>query len=76
VELVGRTALALEGLDGTDRDTVLVWGAGHLPGLAAGLRERGFLRRGDPDWHTVARLPWRTVSAGRKPSRDAVGTPT
>lgn len=52
-----RNAVALDGVAGTDRDTVLVWGLAHLPGLDTGLVEQGFVRSGEPQWHTVARRP-------------------
>jgi len=74
--LVGdRTTVALGGVFDTDRDTVLVWGAGHVPGLGAGLGTRGFVRRGEPQWHTVARVPsvrsawWRLIVGGRRRTR-------
>jgi hypothetical protein len=46
----------------TDSDAVLPWGAGHLPGLAVGLRKAGHRRR-DTTWVRVGRLPaiWPTV---------------
>jgi hypothetical protein len=53
-----RTQVALDGVEVTDDDLVLVWSAAHMPGLAAGLLERGFIP--DPhgeQWHTVGRLP-------------------
>jgi hypothetical protein len=57
--LVGRrTQFALDARDGVHGDVVLVWGAAHQPGLAAGLHARGYV----PDIET-----WRTV--GRMPSR-------
>src|SRR6266511_2961802 len=68
VLLADRTMLALNGVAGTDRDTVLVWGVAHMPGLGAGLREQGFVRSDEPQWHTVAELPslrtalWRVVN--------------
>lgn len=37
-------------------DAVLVWGAGHLPGLAAGLRTAGY-RRQATEWVNVGTLP-------------------
>lgn len=53
-----RNAVALAGLDRTDLDTVLIWGAKHLPGLHAGLTERGYERVPEPEqWHTVTTLP-------------------
>ncbi len=68
VLLADRTMLALNGVAGTDRDTVLVWGVAHMPGLGAGLGEQGFVRSDEPQWHTVAELPsirtalWRVVN--------------
>jgi hypothetical protein len=61
-----------------DSDAVLPWGAGHLPGLAAGLRKAGYRRR-ETTWVTVARLPaiWPSVKAlwaGIKALRRAPGT--
>jgi hypothetical protein len=52
-----RNEVALDGVASTDRDTVLIWGLAHLPGLDTGLAEQGFFRSGDPQWHTVARRP-------------------
>lgn len=62
-----------------DSDAVLVWGAGHLPGLAAGLRKAGYRRR-DTSWVTVGRLPgiWPSVKAfatGMKAFWAALDTP-
>jgi hypothetical protein len=76
-----RTAVALEGVFSTDRDAVLVWGAKHLPGLRAGLGERGFVQDGEPRWHTAVRVPsigaclWRLVIPGsrQRPGRAAGG---
>jgi hypothetical protein len=65
-----RTTVALNGLDCTTRNTVMVWGAFHLPGLDAGIRQRGFTRVAT-DWHTVTRLPtlraalWHAIRGGR-----------
>jgi hypothetical protein len=61
-----------------DSDAVLPWGAGHLPGLAAGLRKAGYRRR-DTTWVTVGRLPaiWPSVKAmrtGMKAFWAALGT--
>lgn len=68
-----RDAHALAGLDRTDRDTVLIWGAKHLPGLHTGLTERGYERDPQPDqWHTVTLLPsirralWQAIAAPRR----------
>jgi hypothetical protein len=52
-----RHRLALDAVAGTGRDTVLVWGASHLAGLGAGLREKGFVRCDDTEWHTVLDIP-------------------
>ena len=61
-----------------DSDAVLPWGAGHLPGLAAGLRKAGYRRR-DTTWVTVGKLPaiWPSVKAmgaGMKAFWAALGT--
>lgn len=48
-----RYAVALRGVDRTERDTVLVWHVAHLPGLGAGLRERGFYRLDGTEWRTA-----------------------
>lgn len=70
-----RNAVALDGVASTDRDTVLIWGLAHLPGLDAGLAEQGFVRTGDPQWHTVARRPtipdalWRLATRRATPTR-------
>lgn len=61
-----------------DSDAVLLWGAGHLPGFATGLRNAGYRRR-DTTWVTVGMLPaLRTslVKAFARPSasRSAQGT--
>ncbi|WP_433221324.1 hypothetical protein ACQP00_20325 [Dactylosporangium sp. CS-047395] len=60
-----RTRVALDGLDSTGRDTVLVRAALHLPGLHAGLTARGFVRTGEPQWLTVARVPSIFATIGR-----------
>jgi hypothetical protein len=52
-----RERLALQGVANTDRDTVLIWGVAHLPGLGAGLNDQGFARYGDTEWHTVTDVP-------------------
>jgi hypothetical protein len=39
-----------------DADAVLLWGSGHLPGLAAGLRKAGYRHRGTA-WVSVGELP-------------------
>ncbi|MGI5243068.1 hypothetical protein [Dactylosporangium sp. CA-139066] len=65
---------ALHGVASTDQDTVLIWGLAHLPGIDAGLVEQGFLRHGEPEWHTVARRPtiphalWRLVTRRAAPA--------
>lgn len=48
-----RYAVALRGVDRTERDTVMVWGVAHLPALGAGLRERRFYRLDETEWHTA-----------------------
>lgn len=47
-----------------DSDAVLPWGGGHLAGLAAGLQEAGYRRRGTT-WVTVGQLPafWPSLKA-------------
>lgn len=50
-----RNRLLLEALS-ADEDAVLVWGAGHLPGLARGLRSAGY-RRQATEWLTAGTLP-------------------
>jgi hypothetical protein len=60
--LVGeRNQLLLAALP-SDKDVVLVWGAGHLPGLAAGLRAAGY-RRQATEWVNVGTLPpvWKSL---------------
>jgi hypothetical protein len=52
-----RQRLALDAVAGTSRDTVLIWGAAHLAGLGAGLRDKGFVRCDDTEWHTVLDVP-------------------
>jgi hypothetical protein len=51
-----RTEVALTGLDDTDRDVVLIWGGRHLPGLDAGLVDRGYVLTSEV-WQRVGRLP-------------------
>nr|BFE56471.1 hypothetical protein GCM10020063_009970 [Dactylosporangium thailandense] len=53
----GRTAHALQQALAAEQDVVLVWGATHLPGFAAGLAEHGFAEVGEPEWHTALQLP-------------------
>jgi hypothetical protein len=45
-----------------DRDSVLIWGYGHLPGLAAGLTRAGYRRQASA-WLNAGRLPPLSVSA-------------
>jgi hypothetical protein len=45
-----------------DRDSVLIWGYGHLPGLAAGLLRAGYRRQASA-WLNAGRLPPLSVSA-------------
>jgi len=40
----------------SDADAVLLWGSGHLPGLAAGLKKAGYRQRGTA-WVPVGELP-------------------
>jgi hypothetical protein len=46
--------MAIEGAAGTDRNTVLVWGAVHMPGIGAGLHRHGFRRLDGIEWRTAA----------------------
>jgi hypothetical protein len=75
VLLGDRDKVALEGVRATDRDAVLVWGAGHMPGLGAGLVEQGFLRQGPPEWHTAVQVPsinralWGLITGGSRAHR-------
>ena len=55
VEVEERNAHALASLP-AGADVVLLWGAGHLPGLAAGLKQAGHRRQGTT-WMNVGRLP-------------------
>ncbi|HYK67915.1 MAG TPA: hypothetical protein VEV45_08225 [Streptosporangiaceae bacterium] len=61
VVVEGRNRFVLASLPG-DSDAALPWGAGHLPGLAAGLRKAGYRRR-ETTWLTVGALPavWPSV---------------
>src|SRR5690348_7398251 len=45
-----------------DRDSVLIWVYGHLPGLAAGLQRAGYRRQASA-WLNAGRLPPLSVSA-------------
>jgi hypothetical protein len=47
-----------------DADAVLLWGSGHLPGLAAGLKKAGYRRRSTA-WVSVGELPaaWPSLRA-------------
>lgn len=40
----------------TDADAVLLWGSGHLPGLAAGLKKAGYRQR-NTTWVPIGELP-------------------
>jgi len=55
VQVEERNARALASLP-SGADAVLLWGAGHLPGLAAELAKRGHTRQGTT-WVNVGRLP-------------------
>ncbi|MEV7628786.1 hypothetical protein [Actinoplanes sp. NPDC089786] len=72
-----RNKLVLDEIDTTDGDVVTRWGARHLPGLAAGLTERGFQHTGRDSWHTVGTLPpiptalWQLRAAHRAVTHDA-----
>ncbi|WP_428963043.1 hypothetical protein [Micromonospora fluostatini] len=66
VLLDARTALAVNTATTTDGNVVMVWGAAHLPGIAAELVGHGY--RTDPAdtrWHTVGLLPPVTASTLR-----------
>jgi hypothetical protein len=45
-----------------DRDSVLIWGYGHLPGLAAGLQRAGYRRQASA-WLNAGKLPPLRASA-------------
>ena len=60
-----RNTVTLHHLWSGERDTVLVWGCAHLPGLEAGITARGYVRTGATEWHTAATLP--TIRAIRCP---------
>jgi hypothetical protein len=75
VLVTARNEVALDGIAGTDRDTVLIWGLAHLPGLDAGLTEQGFIRSGEPQWHTVARRPTIPDALWRLATRRRPGDP-
>jgi len=51
----------------SDADAVLLWGAGHLPGLAADLKRAGH-RRQSTTWVNVGRLPalWASIKTACK----------
>jgi len=55
-EIPHRNTVALKAVNAIDHDTVLVWGAAHIPGLDNGIREAG-LRHTGTDWHTVTEIP-------------------
>lgn len=61
VDVDERNAHALARLP-SGADVVLLWGAGHLPGLAAGLKQAGHRRQGTT-WVNVGRLPtlWASI---------------
>jgi hypothetical protein len=61
VQIDRRNEIALDGVDGTDADVVLIWGTAHLPGLTQGLLARGYQPAGE-DWVEVGRLPRLWVS--------------
>ncbi|ROO51282.1 hypothetical protein EDC02_6154 [Micromonospora sp. Llam0] len=60
-----RTALALDAAVTTTEDTVMIWGAAHLPGIHTGLTAAGHHLDGDPQWRTVGYLPSIAASALR-----------
>jgi hypothetical protein len=71
--LVGdRNTVALQAVADSGQDLVLIWGAGHMPGIGAGLHKQGFVRHGQPEWHTILEVPsiarglWRWVTAGSR----------
>jgi hypothetical protein len=68
-----RNTVALKAFNATGRDTVLVWGAKHIPGLDTGVRQAGLTHTGT-DWHTVTEIPglWSILS---KPPAPAVRQP-
>ena len=47
-----------------DRDSVLIWGYGHLPGLAAGLQRAGYRRQASA-WLNAGEVPplWASTKA-------------
>jgi hypothetical protein len=61
VQIEERNARALASLP-SDADAVLLWGAGHLPGLAVDLTKAGHRRQGTT-WLNVGRLPalWASI---------------
>lgn len=63
VQIEERNARALASLP-ANADVVLLWGAGHLSGLAAGLKQSGHRRQGTI-WLRVGRLPalWASIRA-------------
>jgi hypothetical protein len=72
-----RNEVALDGVDSTDRDLVLVWGSDHLPGLAEGLDKRGFALDYET-WHVVGRMPsywWLPVFGAVLVCRNVFGLP-
>jgi hypothetical protein len=61
VKIAERDSRALAGLP-SGNDAVMLWGAGHLPGLAAGLKKTGH-RRQATTWVSVGKLPalWASI---------------
>lgn len=59
--VVGRRSRHAIGSLPPGRDAVLIWGAGHVPGLDAMLRRAGYRRR-SLDWLTAGRFPGITAS--------------
>jgi hypothetical protein len=72
-----RNEVALEGVDSTEQDLVLVWGSDHLPGLAEGLDKRGFALDYET-WHVVGRMPslwWLPLFSAIVVYRNVLGSP-
>ena len=63
VIVADRTSSALDSLP-PDGNAVLLWGAGHLPGLGAGLKKTGYQRQATT-WVNVGELPpvWSSIRA-------------
>ncbi|WP_157527322.1 hypothetical protein [Micromonospora rosaria] len=58
VLLDARSTTAVTTAIATDTDVVMVWGAAHLPGIAASLGDHGYQADpADTRWHTVGLIP-------------------